>query len=1137
MSKTPRNIRRPIPDEGRKVLYRLLLFAVAVVYALVFVLDYLLQLHFTFFLLLSLFGFVILTLLYMWFRVSGSQEIIPEEDSNEKENVEPEESRTTANTGIPVFPDALFIISTTSGLILDCSEEAMRLFETMDKNELLGSDLSRFMAEDWSKEEKKQIRRSLDRQGKANARANFVSLKGGKFSGMVQMVKNQEPGERTLILRITETHEEEKYQNINSSNAESVTVQEKDSPLAKYFEEGMQAMALIGMNYKFTRANKAFCDLLGYTEIELQQISFPDIVHPEEKEKERKNLSALFRNEVPLSKREKRLVKRNNDVIWVTSHSTTALDELGRPQFIITMVENITQRKRMERTLYDRKEKLNALVENAEYSILSVDKHHTILLINSKLSDLLFTLTGIVVETGFNLLDILPEDFHSEYFDLHRRAFTGEHFSLEKNVVMHGKRVDVEIVVTPVKDDYNNVMSVTLFGHDISDRKKSELKLIHDKKEAEAATEAKSTFLATMSHEIRTPLNGVIGMGKLLNQTSLSPKQQDYVDSILLSGEALLSVINDILDFSKIESAKMELEHKPVLIKRAIEETFDLMSSKAIEKNLALQYTIAPNVPSYIYGDITRLRQIMMNLVGNAIKFTPKGMITISVTRVRELDGKTELLFEVKDTGVGIAPDKIAKLFRSFSQADAGTARTYGGTGLGLAICKNLVELMGGRIWVESVPGQGSNFRFTIKSESVSASDTPRNTGNGSNKLINSHVLLISDDKTEADIYSSYFRRWNIVPRSTDDSQKALDIVSEGKDINLVLIDAQMISAKALTLAEKIRALKPKSELPIVLFNADHSDTVVFDYSSDLVSAVIPKNVDRSKVLDILIGVFSIEDHSRSQHDHDLGKMDIKLAEHVPLRILIAEDNQINQKLAMNIFEGLGYHPAMVSNGLEVIEALRKESYDLIFMDVQMPELDGLEATRFIIHKMDLPHRPIIVAMTAFALEGDKEKCIEAGMDDYISKPFLIEEIVERIRKWGGRYIQVRTEMAQQNNNKKNKTEPEAILDKAVLQRLRDMTAGADPTFFSQVLTMFLEQGTDIVKEIDSFCKAGDYANMSRLAHKLKGSALNIGANLLAETCRNIELLGKSTNPPECESFVPQLKENWSKTEAALKAL
>ncbi|HNP99548.1 MAG TPA: PAS domain S-box protein, partial [Bacteroidia bacterium] len=390
MSKTPRNIRRPIPDEGRKVLYRLLLFAVAVVYALVFVLDYLLQLHFTFFLLLSLFGFVILTLLYMWFRVSGSQELIPEEDSNEKENVEPEENRTKSNAGIPAFPDALFIISTTSGLILDCSEEAMRLFETTDKNTLLGSDLSRFMAEDWSKEEKKQIRRSLDRQGKANAKGSFVSLKGGKFSGMVQMVKNQEPGERSLMLRITETHGDQNYQNINSSNAESVSGQAKDSPMAKYFEEGMQAMALIGMNYKFTRANKAFCDLLGYTEIELQQISFPDIVHPEEKEKERKNLSALFRNEVPLSKREKRLVKRNNDVIWVTSHSTTVLDELGRPQFIITMVENITQKKRIERTLYDRKEKLNALVENAEYSILSVDKHHTILLINSKLSDLLF---------------------------------------------------------------------------------------------------------------------------------------------------------------------------------------------------------------------------------------------------------------------------------------------------------------------------------------------------------------------------------------------------------------------------------------------------------------------------------------------------------------------------------------------------------------------------------------------------------------------------------------------------------------------------------------------------------------------------------------------------------------------------
>ena len=1123
-----KNIRRPIPDEGRKVLYRLLLVAVAVVYALVFVLDYLLQLHFTFFLLLSLFGFVILTLFYMWFRVSGTQEIIEEE---QEEIIEEEKIIQ------PVFEDPVFYISVSTGLILDCSDEALSLFETEDKNALLGHDLNSFMATDWTVEEKKQIRRGLESQGRASAKAEYVSLKGKKIRGLMQAVKTSSASESLLTVRITDlSHlKAEPIQDAESSKT-AVTI-ESDPTSKRLFEDGLQAMAFIGMNYKFTRANKAFCNLLGYTEIELQQLSFLDVLHPEDKEKEKKNISAIFRGDVPLSKREKRFVKRNNEVIWVNETASLSRDEKGRPQFVITMVENITQRKRVERSMADSKNKLSALVENAEYSILSVDKHHTILLINSKLCDILFGLTGIVVETGFNLLDILPENFHAEYLDMHKRALTGENFIQERNVVMHGKRVDIEIVVTPVKDDFNKVISVSLFGHDVTERKVSELKLIREKNQAEAATEAKSSFLATMSHEIRTPLNGVIGMGKLLNQTSLSPKQQDYVDSILLSGEALLSVINDILDYSKIESAKMELEHKPFLIKRAIEETFDLMSSKAIEKHLALQYTIARSVPAYIYGDITRLRQIMMNLVGNAIKFTPKGTITISVSLLKEQENKIDLLFEVKDTGVGIPPDKIGKLFRSFSQADAGTAKTYGGTGLGLAICKNLVELMGGKIWVESVPGQGSNFQFTIKTESVSKSDTPRSTGNGTNKLVNSHVLLISDDKTETDIYSNYFRRWNMVPRSVDEAGKALEMVRTGDELNLVLIDAQMISAKALNLAEQIRQIRRKGELPIVLFNADESDNVVFDYSGEIVSAVIPKNVDRSKVLDILIGVFSVEDHSRSQHDKDLGRMDIKLAQHVPIKILIAEDNQINQKLALNIFEGLGYTPKIVSNGLEVIDVLRKESYDLIFMDVQMPELDGLETTRFIIQKMNLEHRPIIVAMTAFALEGDKEKCMEAGMDDYISKPFQIEEIVERIRKWGGRYIQVRAEMVQQNNNRNSEKSSDVVLDMTVIQRLRDMTAGSDPTFFSQVIAMFIDQGREITKDMERLCKEKDWQGMSKLAHKLKGSALNIGANLLAEVCRQIELIGKSTNPADCSTMIPSLIEEWRKTEEALGKL
>ena len=324
------------------------------------------------------------------------------------------------------------------------------------------------MTADWTPEEKLQIRRSLDSQGRASATAEYVSLRGRKFRGVMQVVKSTVDDQRVLTARITDLSNLKAEQEKSDVSTSASSLDTFDITYKKYFEEGFQAMAFVGINYKFTRANKAFCNLTGYSEQELQQMSFLDILHPDDKEKERKNVSLLFRGEVPISKKEKRFIKRNNEVIWVNASSTLARDERGRPQFVITMVENITQRKRIERSMSDSKEKLNALVENAEYSILSVDKHHTILLINSKLCDILFALTGIVVETGFNLLDILPENFHAEYIDLHKRALQGESFVHDRNVVMHGKRVDIEIVVTPVKDDFTNVMSVSLFGHDIT---------------------------------------------------------------------------------------------------------------------------------------------------------------------------------------------------------------------------------------------------------------------------------------------------------------------------------------------------------------------------------------------------------------------------------------------------------------------------------------------------------------------------------------------------------------------------------------------------------------------------------------------------------------------------------------------
>ncbi len=1061
----------------------------------------------------------------MWFRVQAPEKQ-PEEE--QIETAEPIDKRKIfreiiSNTG-EVFDDAVFVVNAVTGLTIDCSVGALKLFDATSKEQLTGIDLTELFDPAWPSDERNAIKLGLEKSGRAKVRGIFRALNKQPFEAELQAIRTTEAGLAVISVRI--------YPVIRTA------APEEKIPVKGYewFDDAGFPMAIIGPNYGFVRVNASFCRLTGYNEDELQSMSILSLIHPDDKKAEKLLLTALFRGEVPSTKSEKRMIRRSNEIVWVSTSASLSRDKEGHPKFIISMSENITQRKRIEAILYENKGKLNSLIENAEYSIVTVDRRHTIQLINKNFSTLLFTHTGIIVETGFSLLDILPQAFHKDYLEYHKKAFEGEQIIFEKTFTVNGKKSEVEIVITPVKEENGLVRNISIFGHDISDKKKNELNLIQAKEEAEASTRAKSGFLATMSHEIRTPLNGVIGMGRLLSTTPLTPKQQEFVDSILLSGDALLSVINDILDYSKIESARMELEYKPFSLKRCIEETFDLLASKAIEKNLSLQYSIARDVPSYVYGDITRVRQILMNLVSNAIKFTAKGKISINISQKNVQNNKIELRFDVKDTGIGIPADKIGKLFQSFTQAEADTSKKYGGTGLGLVICKNLVEMMHGKIWIESKEGAGSDFIFTILTEKVKQEDVPKKIKNGTNRLANSYVLIISDDRTEAALYADYFKRWGMIPQISSDTVHASDSVRQRSDFNLVMIDAQLISTNSLQLAKEIRGIRSKDDLPIVIFNAVKTEDIFFDYTSDVVSAVIPKNVDRSKVLDILISVFSVEEHQRSRDEKAIPVTSKKLADELPIRILIAEDNLVNQKLAQNIFEGFGYSPVIVSNGLQVIDQLRKASFDLIFMDVQMPEMDGFEATRFIRIKLQPTVRPVIVAMTAFALEGDKEKCIEAGMDDYISKPFLVEEIVNKIRQWG----KEKPESAQiemKETIRQQKPEGHLILNMKSIGRLKDMTAGSDPSFFSQVIEMYIKQADEQMYDIAKALSSNNWKEMASIAHKLKGSSLNLGAEAVAETCRTIELKGMENDGEGMDALVKKLAQDMILTKGELKSL
>jgi two-component system sensor histidine kinase/response regulator len=826
---------------------------------------------------------------------------------------------------------------------------------------------------------------------------------------------------------------------------------------------------------------------------------------------------------------------------WSSTTKVPLQDKNGRVIGTFGISRDVTQQIRAEQELARERDLLKTIIDNVPDLIYVKDRAGRFVIANAALLNLLKVDSNQKLQ-GKTDYDFSPPELACNYVaDDQTVMRSGEPLldREESHQLDDGTPIWLLTTKVPLSNNAGDVIGVVGLGHDITARKLAEQKMLTAKEIADRANQAKSDFLANMSHEIRTPMNAIIGMTDLVLDTKLDSNQRNYLSMVQESGEALLGVINDVLDFSKIESGKLEIDKHLFDVSESLGDMMKSLGLKAHSKDLELAFRVHPEVPRFVIGDVGRLRQVLVNLVGNAIKFTDHGEVVVEAKRLSESSDGLVLEFRVRDTGIGIAEDKLGTIFNEFEQADSSTTRRYGGTGLGLAICSRLIHLMGGEVSVSSTPGIGSEFSFTVRLDPAPG-DIDAQRQRGVVVVGGTKVLIVDDNATNRVILNDMFSNWGMLPTQVDSGELALSQLrnahAEGKPFGLIVSDVNMPEMNGYEFIEKVRGDFDVVDTPVVVLTSGGRDGDHMLAEQLGVTERLMKPVKQSELFNAVVRSLGVSapENITSYQSSENGKSEMGL-----LRVLLVEDNSINQKLAVGLLEKEGHTVTVADDGVQALQLIESDLFDVVLMDVQMPVLDGYETTKRIRQQESVlgDHLPII-AMTAHAMKGDREKCLDSGMDEYIPKPIRLAKLREVLFSvLGPNHVYTQTADTDVPDLE-GKTDPpadagdvtetngiespEQVVAGIDWERAR-VTVGGDDGLLRELLQIYIGEALGLMKDIHNAAAQHDYERLKRASHTLKGASLSTGALGTSDLAQSLEVGGNDLSPQELTKLIADL--------------